>query len=180
MEYSEVNTSESTPRQVPIRQIKKRRFGKTLLLLLSYVIVGAVVWQVATKINTDPSISQARSEAEAQKLLKKVSSLILLPSDEVPQIIPITDAENLAKNQLFFAKVENGDQLLVFTGVQQAIIYRPSIHKIVNTGPIVAGNSPNSESAPAETKSKSAPETSKSTDSEKSTASTPKKASDSE
>lgn len=177
MEYPDTNTAEAAPRQVPIRQVKKRKFGKVLLLILSYAIVGLVVWQVSTKIHTDPDIAQARTEAEVKELVEDVSKLIILPSDETPKVIPINDAENLAKNQLFFAKVQNGDQLLVFTSVQQAIIYRPSANKIVNTGPIITGDG---EQAGAQSVS---PAPSKDTDpdkkaeSAKDTSSTPKKSS---
>lgn len=139
MENFQDQLNDSTPRQIPVRQTKKGRFGKVFLLVFSYVIVGLVVWQVSSKIQNDPNKVLARAEAEARSVLEKVSSLMILPSDDVPQIIPIDDAENLAKNQLFFSKVENGDQLLIFTGAQQAIIYRPSLNKIVNSGPVITG-----------------------------------------
>ena len=177
MEYPDTNTAETTPRQVPIRQVKKRKFGKIFLLILSYAIVGLVVWQVSTKIHTDPQITQARADAEIKGLVEDVSKIMILPSDETPKVIPITDAENLAKNQLFFAKVQNGDQLLVFTSVQQAIIYRPSENKIVNTGPIVtddAAGTGTQSSSPAVTKDEAS---AKKTEPTKDTTSAPKKSS---
>ncbi len=97
----------------------------------------------------DPN-SEARKETEA--LVAIVGRLIELPKDETPTVATVLDKEKL-KNQAFFRLAENGDKLLVYNAAMTAILYRPSINKIINVAPITI-NQPqttaqNTQSAPA-------------------------------
>lgn len=121
-------------------QPKRGKFLKFILLIVSYAIVGVAVWQIQTQLQMDPARQQARAEQEIKAVVDKVSKLILLPSDETPQVAGISDAESLAKTQAFFANAKNDDQILIYLKEQKAIIYRPSEHKIINVGPIVTEN----------------------------------------
>lgn len=123
-----------------VRPLKRRKFRKVLLLLISYVIVGIVVWQISAQSQNDPARAQAQAEAEVKSLVAKVAGLMIVPTEELPQVATVNDAENLAKTQAFFAGVKNGDQVLIYLAAQKAIIYRPSENKIVNVGPVVAEN----------------------------------------
>jgi len=58
-----------------------------------------------------------------------------LPKDEEPTIATVLDKEKL-KDQLFFAKAENGDKVIIYSKNQKAILYRPSINKIIDVAPI--------------------------------------------
>ncbi len=69
-----------------------------------------------------------------------VSQLMLLPAGETPTYGTVTD-KNKLKNQTFFRKAENGDEVLIYEKAKVTILYRPSIHKIVNVGPLVVGSS---------------------------------------
>lgn len=120
---------------------KKGGFLKYLLLVVSYIIVGIAVWQIQAKVQMDPARQQARAEQEIKSVVNKVANLMLLPSDETPQVAAISDAESLAKTQAFFANAKNDDQILIYLKEQKAIIYRPSENKIINVGPIVTDNS---------------------------------------
>ena len=84
-------------------------------------------------LKANPNIE---AQKETQALVAVVSKLIELPTDETPTVATITNEAALA-GQLFFARAEDGDKLLAYPGIGQAILYRPSSNKIINVGPIV-------------------------------------------
>jgi hypothetical protein len=45
-----------------------------------------------------------------------------------------------AKEQPFLAGSQNGDILMVYTGIGKAIVYSPARDLIVNVGPVQMGN----------------------------------------
>ena len=71
---------------------------------------------------------------EASDVIEKVRKLTDLP-DEVPTVATVTDVNSLS-GQPFFAKAQNGDKVLIFTGAKRAILYRPSTNKIIEIGPV--------------------------------------------
>lgn len=141
IETNQEQTKDSVTRASSLRQAKKRGPGRLLLLVLSYVLVGLVVWQIAVRIQNDPVKQQARAQEELKTLVKKVSSLMVVPENETPQVAVIQDAEGLAKTQDFFVGVKSGDQILIYVAAKKAIIYRPSENRIVNAGPVFTDNS---------------------------------------
>jgi len=76
---------------------------------------------------------------ELDQLIKELSSIIELPSGEVPTLATVSDRNKLL-NQPFFAKAENGDKVLIYIQAGKAILYRPSTGKIVDTAPISKEN----------------------------------------
>jgi len=75
---------------------------------------------------------------EAKQLVAQVSRLMELPTSETPTIATVNDKEKL-KNQAFFAHAENGDKVLIYSNAKKAILYRPSINKIIDVAPINLG-----------------------------------------
>ncbi len=61
----------------------------------------------------------------------KVSTITPVPTDEQPIIATITNATKV-NDQDFFSDAENGDILLYYKNAQKTILYRPSVHKIIN------------------------------------------------
>ncbi|MES2623183.1 MAG: hypothetical protein V4576_02115 [Patescibacteria group bacterium] len=109
-----------------------RNWLKLILLVLSYVVLALIVWQV-TKSHANPAtMSAEQAQKELTATVKKVDKLMVLPSDETPQVAIIQDVEALKKSQEFFADAQNGDKILVYTKARKAIIYRDSTNKIVN------------------------------------------------
>ncbi len=84
------------------------------------------------KFKEDPRAAAAN---ETKKLIEQVGQLVELPQDEVPTVATITDVEKL-RDQPFFAHAENGDKILIYTGIKKAILYRPTVNKIVEVAPI--------------------------------------------
>lgn len=72
---------------------------------------------------------------ETQDLIAKVQKLILLP-DEEPQIMTVTNADDLKKTQLFFQDAHDDDTVLIFKNAKKAYIYRQSENIIINMAPI--------------------------------------------
>jgi len=140
-----MNSQRSVSGSTVSRPVKKGSTLRKLMLVLSYIIVGLIVWKVATTWQMNPARQQELAEKEIATTISKVGALMILPSDETPQVATINDAESLSKTQAFFAGSQNGDQIIIYLKAQKAIVYRPSEDKIVNVGPIIAEN----EQAPA-------------------------------
>lgn len=70
-------------------------------------------------------------EKEVTTLIEKVSSHYLFPLDENPTVATVSDPLAL-KDQSFFTTSEKGDKVLIFSKLGKAILYRPSIDKIID------------------------------------------------
>lgn len=78
--------------------------------------------------------SIANKEDQARRIVSAVAELIILPVDELPTIATVTDPKAL-EGQPFFDKAEAGDKVLVYADAKKAILYRPSVDKIVEVMP---------------------------------------------
>lgn len=134
---------------VKTKPIKKGKGKRVFLLLLSYIIVALIVWQIQSQFSNSPERQQELARQEVQAIVDKVGEIMILPTNEFPQMATVDNAAELSKTQAFFASVENGDKVLIYLQDQKAIIYRPSTDKIVNVGPVVADN--NQAQQPART-----------------------------
>ncbi len=110
----------------------KRKIFKLFILLLSYVILAAIVWKVATKQPIDPVKLQEAAQKELTTIVDNVRKIMILPNEEIPQVAIIQDVEALKKTQDFFVDAENGDKILVYAQARKAIIYREKTNQIVN------------------------------------------------
>ena len=99
-------------------------------------------FQQTEKMLTNP---EEAAKAENSKLLREVSKFMILP-DEEPQVATVLDKEKLL-DQPFFANAENGDKILAYPKAQKAILYRPSIGKIIEVAPLNI-SSPSATAAP--------------------------------
>lgn len=64
-----------------------------------------------------------------------VSKHVVLPSNEAPALLTVTDASKLTTD--FLKQASNGDKVLIYQENKKAIIYRPSIDRIIDIGPVV-------------------------------------------
>ena len=116
---------------------------KAMLLagvVIVVVLLGLLMlfgWRPFGGDDTDPALAdQAQNEEEINEILAELSELLLLPSEEVPLVATVVDAESLRSEQPFYSNAEADDRLLIFAESQQAILYRPSDKKIINMGPV--------------------------------------------
>lgn len=86
-------------------------------------------------LSQDP---QQAAQAEVKRLVTEVSRLVVLPEGETPTIATVSDPEAL-KAQAFFSGALKDDKVLIYTKAQKAILYRPSINKIIQIAPINIG-----------------------------------------
>ncbi len=84
----------------------------------------------------------AQSAAVAKQVsdtLTKVGRIAVLPTDEKPSVVTVSDASKL-QSQSFFAHAKDGDKVIVYTKAKEAILYRPSTNQIVTIAPVSAAN----------------------------------------
>lgn len=88
------------------------------------------------------------AKVDADKLVNAVAKLMLIPN-EAPQIADITSDVAKLASQKFFAEAKDGDKLLVFSKAREAILFRPSIGKIIDVAPFSLSSSlPAASSSP--------------------------------
>jgi hypothetical protein len=106
-----------------------------VLAVLLVIAVGAGIYfyQQAT---ADP---QKTAEAELQETIVAVGKLMVLPTNETPTMATVSDPEKL-KDQAFFVHSQKGDVVLIYSASQKAILYRPSLNKIIEVAPINTGS----------------------------------------
>ncbi|NTW26931.1 MAG: LytR C-terminal domain-containing protein [Candidatus Moranbacteria bacterium] len=118
--------AKTTKKSIGTTSEKKNSWGKKIAsvgLLLVVLGLGATSYYFYHKYKSVPSV-------ETDEIIIKVGKLMELPSNEIPTLATVTDKEKM-KEQPFFAKSENGDKVLIYTKAQKAILYRPSLNKIV-------------------------------------------------
>lgn len=122
-----------------------KRFSKKVIVLLVVLIliiaIGAATVGATMKDSPFFRANKLSSqEKEAEDLVSRVGKLIVLPQGKAT-IATVSDKSQLA-GQPFFNNAENGDQVLIYTESKKAILYRPSINKIIEVGPVIAEVTP--------------------------------------
>ena len=97
-----------------------------LLFAISLGLTGFFFYQYRI---SQQQLSQATVD-NTEFILKKVARLTLIPKDEKPSIASVSSKDQLP-DQAFFRNAEIGDKLIVFTKSKKAILYRPSLDRIV-------------------------------------------------
>jgi len=120
---------------------KKKRFGKKIVGFLLFIVVlglaatsGYYYYQYQ-KLSKSPVATQVQAEEEAQRMIKAVGKLMLLPKDENPTVATVTDIEKL-KDQPFFKDAKNGNKVLIYSNLKQVIVYDPDANLIINVGSV--------------------------------------------
>jgi|SRR5665213_1388855 len=80
-------------------------------------------------------------------ITKDVGRHYLLPTNEQPALATITDKSKLTSG--LFVHAQNGDKVLIYQTNKVAIIYRPSIDRIIAVGPVAIDTPPNGQAAPS-------------------------------
>lgn len=133
------NTTNTTPRPA---LAKKGNVAMRILGFLVIILAAAASYFYVqySDLKSDPA---KESQAEAQKLATQVGKLMVLP-DEQPTVATVTDVDKL-KDQPFFAKAQNGNKVLIYTGAKKAILFDPIMNKIIEVAPINIGDSTKSK-----------------------------------
>lgn len=124
------------------QKLLKENVLKVAVLLIVLVLAGASIYFYAQYQSTKNLLQNPNQAAtsEAQALVAQVGKLIELPANESPTIATVSDKTKLV-DQPFFQNAQNGDKVLIYTQAKKAILYRPSINKIIEVAPINIGTS---------------------------------------
>jgi len=117
----------------------KSLFRPLAFLVLAILIVIGILGGLLLVNNRQTTViatsENSTTEMTDQAIIDNVSQLIELPADEQPTIATISDQTKLT-DYTFFENAENGDKVLIYAKSSKAIIYRPSINRIINSAPI--------------------------------------------
>lgn len=116
--------------EVVVENHPSKRFMLSPILILSVLFVGAlaVAGYFYYQYRHTSSVKDAE---EIGNLTKEIGKLIVLPDSETPTLATVTDKGKLV-DQPFFSKAENGDKVLIYSQSGRAILYRPSLKRIVD------------------------------------------------
>jgi hypothetical protein len=113
--------------------IKRRTFFNFVII---FVVIVAICFGVLFYFKLNKTkLQDTAKENEVASLISKVSRLYLFPEGETPTIATVSDPQ-LLKGQAFFTQSEKGDNVLIFLKAGKAVLYRPSIDKIIEIAPI--------------------------------------------
>lgn len=109
-----------------------------IMLLYMAVSTFAAVYYYRMYTTYEAKIPKEQKEADKDiaKTLESVKKLMSVPNEQ-PSLAVVKDAAKLKEQQQFFSQAENGDKLLIFKIARKAILYRPSINKIIESGPLL-------------------------------------------
>lgn len=105
----------------------------TLLLIISLSVYFFLAYG---KNQSDPNLA---IQKETKELTDRIGRFMELPAGEQPTLATVTDQDKL-KGQDFFTHAQNGDKLLVYPVARKAILYRPSIGKVIEVSNLVSGD----------------------------------------
>jgi len=108
--------------------ITSRRKAAIVLATILVLFIGFITFR-HIQAGQGSNNSQQHT-AEVQKVIAETGKLVLLPSGQVPTVAIIKDASEL-RNQSFFANAQDGDYVLVYSQAKKAILYRPSINRVI-------------------------------------------------
>lgn len=106
-----------------------------ILKLLLIIIAIFLIITLGVFIFLQKNVKRSDAGENTQAILKHISTVIELP-DEKP-IIAIVSNKTKLTNKEFFANADIGDILLIFPNAKKAFLYRPSIEKIIEFGPLL-------------------------------------------
>jgi hypothetical protein len=122
-----------------------------LAVIIGSVCFGAYFYFKYKKAISNPN---AAAQDEVKSITDKIGKFMDLPKEEIPSIATVTDTEKL-KEQAFFQNARNGDKVLIYAKSGKAILYRPSLNKVIEAISMPSGSQTDSQSqnelAPAET-----------------------------
>jgi len=133
-----VESDEETNVEVVARHVESEPKSRSWVwVIVGLVIAGLIAALLYTYFYfTSDEYREKAAAKEVAELIAEIGTKMILPVDEEPAIFDITDPAQLASQQAFFADVEQGDKLLVYSESAKAIIYSPSRGIIVNVGPV--------------------------------------------
>ncbi len=115
--------------------LKQLKTPKRTLITVSALALMAIMLTVAlVYFKHYNSPADLNNVAVVERLVGKH---FLLPDNEVPALATVTDSSKITTK--FLQKAKDGDKILIYQKNGRVIIYRPSIDRIVDVGPVQIG-----------------------------------------
>ncbi|OGC45448.1 hypothetical protein A2V49_03360 [candidate division WWE3 bacterium RBG_19FT_COMBO_34_6] len=127
--------------KLPLFKINSMLIKKLTPIIAILLFLGIAGFLGYNYYNTQKQLSEYKEHSDVQAikekydLIKKIGKITLLPENEEPTIATVKDAYTL-KEQKFFYRAENGDKVIIYAQSSRAILYRPSINKIIESAPV--------------------------------------------
>lgn len=106
------------------------RKNKIIKFLGIVVILILAFWAGYSYGQLEQTKNNIKDSEDFSRLIERVSDLYLVPIGEIPTIATVSDPQSV-KEKSFFAFSLKGDKVLIFSSTGKAILYRPSIDKII-------------------------------------------------
>lgn len=126
---------------------KMKRFSKKqikiggVVIIIIVIIVAILGFHQYQMYGSIAAPGGKLSPTQISNLIAEVGDKMIIPKGETPTIATVTDIAKL-ESQPFFKNAQNGDKVLIFGSTNTAILYRPTIHKIVMVSPVNAAQNP--------------------------------------
>ena len=139
----DTNTAPATDHTSQAPKKRKNWLGTALIILLILALLGGLGYVSKLYLDTHNKLISLQDSAasqvdnltpvQVQALVQEVGRHIMLPADK-PQVVTITNVDQLKIGQPFFDPAQNGDKLLVY--MTKVILYRASIDKVIDVAQI--------------------------------------------
>jgi hypothetical protein len=113
---------------VPKKPTKIWVFSLITLVVVALIASGAFIVGARIHRNNTKNLN----DVNVVQLL--IAKHYLLPQGETPALITVTDVSKLTTP--FLKESQDGDKILVYQNAKKVVIYRPSIDRIVDIGPV--------------------------------------------
>ena len=141
------------PHKKHVKKSSKLRLGVEILLVILLVASAAYVWRLraqrhdlATRlVKQQNQLMVAAQSAPTPQYVGELAGVLV---DEVPSYSTVTDAAKAKQSSDFFKDAQNGDELMIYPKAGKALLYRPSVDKLVAVAPYTVGTT-NPGTAPA-------------------------------
>lgn len=146
----------SNKKMSKITSLVKKPAGILFILLLIAIGGFSYYFYKYNVVSKNAVVDSQQKAEEAKKktdeVVNMVSKLMVVKDSTNAVLATIADKSKL-EGQKFFESAENGDDLILFPNMQKAVIYRPSINKIIDIGPFNPNAQASTSTAPAVVKS---------------------------
>ncbi len=112
-----------------MKKFVRTKKGKVVIVAVILLVVGVVIYAVALR----PKVLTDKQQMESVR--RAVGKLIVLPNSEDPTLATVTDT-GLLTDTFLKENSQTGDKVLVYYKARKVYIYRPTIKKLVATGPL--------------------------------------------
>lgn len=124
-----------------LKRLTDYRYRKYITLSIFALFLIGIAITIINRINAkNNEFKTANNPQKARELSlslkEEVGKVYVLPNED-PIIATVTDT-NVLPNDPFYSQARNGDKILLFQISQKAILYRPSIKKVVEVGTLPA------------------------------------------